>query len=63
MKLMRFDFAIALVPGNLLCTADSLSRFPQEGKAKMPESWNALHEDVKCYVSAVLVALPSAISY
>ena len=37
---MRFDFAIALVPGNLLCTADSLPRSPQEGKVKEPEPWN-----------------------
>ena len=59
-RLMRFDFAIAHVPGKLLHTADSLSRSPQEGKAQEPKSWNDLHEEVKCYVNAVLVTLPAS---
>ena len=60
MRLMRFDFAIAHVPGKLLYTADSLSRSPQEGKAQEPKSWNDLHDEVECYVNAVLVTLPAS---
>lgn len=60
MRLMRFDFAIAHVPGTLLYTADSLSRSPQEGRAQEPKSWNDLHDEVECYVNAVLVTLPAS---
>ena len=60
MRLMRFDFAIAHVPGKLLYTADSLSRSPQEGKAQEPKSWDDLHDEVECYVNAVLVTLPAS---
>ena len=60
MRLMRFDFAIAHVPGKLLYTADSLSRSPQEGKAQEPKSWNDLHDEVECYVNAVLVTPPAS---
>ena len=37
---MRFDFAIAHLPGKLLYTADSLSRSPRESKAQglVPQS-------------------------
>ena len=34
MRLMRFDFAIEHVPGKFLCTADSLTRSPQQGTAQ-----------------------------
>ena len=60
MRLMRFDFAIAHVPGKLLYTADSLSRSPQEGKAQEFKSWKDLHDEVECYVNAVLVTLPAS---
>ena len=60
MRLMRFDFAIAHVPGKLLYTADSLSRSPQEGKVQEFKSWNYLHYEVECYVNAVLVTLPAS---
>ena len=60
MRLTRFDFAIAHVPGKLLYTADSLSRSPQEGKAQKFKSWNNLNDEVKCYVNAVLVTLPAS---
>ena len=60
MRLMRFDFAIAHVPGKLLYTADSLSRSPQEGKTQEPKSWDDLHDEVECYVNAVLVTLPAS---
>ena len=54
---MRFDFAIAHVPGKLLYTADSLSLFPQGGKAQEFKSWNDLHDEVECSVNAELVTL------
>ena len=38
MRLMRFDLAIVHVPAKFLYTADSLSRFPQGGKAQEPKS-------------------------
>ena len=60
MRLMRFDFAIAHVPGKLLYTANSLSRSPQEGKAQEFKSWKDLHDEVECYVNAVLVTLPAS---
>ena len=60
MRLMRFDFPITHVLGKLLYTADSLSRSPQEGKAQEPNSWNDLHDEVECYVNAVLVTLPAS---
>ena len=44
---MRFDFAIARVPGKVLYTADSLSLFPQGGKAQEFKSWNDLHDEVE----------------
>ena len=40
MRFMGLEFATAHFPGNLLCTAGSLCRSLQEGKAKKPESWN-----------------------
>lgn len=60
MRLMRFDFPITHVLGKLLYTADSLSRSPQEGKAQEPKSWNDLHDEVECYVNAVLITLPAS---
>ena len=60
MRLARFDFAISHVPGKLLYTADSLSQSPQESKAQESESWNDLHDEVECYVNAVLVTLPAS---
>ena len=57
---MRFDFAIAHVPGKFLYTADSLSQSPQEGKAQESKSWNDLHYEVQWYVNAVLVTLPAS---
>ena len=60
MRLMRFDFAIAHVPGKLMYTADSLSRSPQECKAQESKSWNDLHDEVEAYVNAVLVTLPAS---
>ena len=60
MRLMRFDFAIAHVPGKLTYTADSLSRSPQECKAQESKSWNDLHDEVEAYVNAVLVTLPAS---
>ena len=57
---MRFDFAIAHVPGKLMYTADSLSRSPQECKAQESKSWNDLHDEVEAYVNAVLVTLPAS---
>ena len=60
MRLMRFDFAIAHVPGKLMYTADSLSRSPQECKAQESKSRNDLHDEVEAYVNAVLVTLPAS---
>ena len=60
MRLMRFDFVIAHVPGKLMYTADSLSRSPQECKAQESKSWNDLHDEVEDYVNAVLVTLPAS---
>ena len=60
MRLMRFDFTIQHVPGKLLYTADSLSRSPQEADAHEPKLWNDLHDEVECYVNAVLVTLPAS---
>ena len=60
MRLMRFDFTIQYVPGKLLYTADSLSRSPQEADAHEPKPWNELHDEVECYVNAVLVTLPAS---
>lgn len=37
MRLMRFDFAIAHVPGKLLYIGDSLSPLPQENKTQAPK--------------------------
>ena len=61
MRLMRFDFPIAHVPGKLMYTADSLSRSPQECKAQESKSWNDLHDEVEAYVNAVLVTLPASV--
>jgi len=57
MRLMRFDFAIAHVPGKLLYVSDPLSRSPQGTTCK---SWDDLHDEVECYVNAVLVTLPAS---
>ena len=57
---MGFDFAIQHVSGKLLCTVDSLSRSPQQGKAQEPKSLIGLHDEVECYVNAVLVTLPAS---
>jgi len=60
MRLLRFEFAIAHIPGKLLYTADSLSRSPHESKAHESKSWNDLHYEVEGYVNAVLVTLPAS---
>ena len=60
MRLMRFDFTIQHVPGKLLYTVDSLSISPQEADAHEPKPWNDLHDEVECYVNAVLVTLPAS---
>ena len=61
MRLMRFDFTIKHIPpGKLLYTADALSRSPQEDKAHETKPWNDLHDEVECYVNAVLVTLPAS---
>lgn len=57
MRLVRFDFIIAHVPGKFLYTAGSLSRSPQDNEAHA--SKNDLHDEVECYVNAVLVTLPA----
>ena len=57
---MRFDFAIAHVPGKLMYTADSLSRSPQECKVQESKSRNDLRDEVEAYVNAVLVTLPAS---
>jgi len=57
MRLMRFDFAIANVPGKLLYVSDPLSRSPQGTTCK---SWDGLHDEVECYVNAVLVTSPAS---
>ena len=58
MRLMRFDFTNKHIPGKLLYTADALSRSPREDKAHETKSWNDLHDEVECYVNAVLMTLP-----
>ena len=55
MRLIRFDFTIAHVPGKLMYTADSLSRSPQECKAQESKSWNDLHDEVEVYVNPALI--------
>ena len=61
MRLMRFDFTIEHTPGKLLYTADALSRSPREDKAYETKPCNDPHEEVECYVSAVLVTLATIV--
>lgn len=60
MRLMRYDYDIAHVPGKLLYTADALSRGP------LPNSdsgyTNQLLIDTECYVQTVLLNLPASSS-
>ena len=60
MRLMRFDFTIKRIPGKLLYTADALSRSQREDKAHETKPCNDLHDEVDCYVNAVLVTLPAS---
>ena len=56
LRLMRFSFTIAHVPGAALNTADTLSRAPAN---RVDDNDKAFHQEVNAYVKMIVKSLPA----
>ena len=57
LRMAKFDYVIAHIPGKLLYTADALSRAPTSEAGEEPQQ---LQEEIEAFVESVTSALPAS---